>query len=112
MNLPCVGDCKKFYYNWLKGKYHVLCHEFETGLDYYRKAFENRYYGGKFLTVYLEELVVLIQKCGTKKTEYNHIHEWANALRLYIQETDKEKSEHLELRNTFEEVFPEEAFIK
>lgn len=111
MNLPYVGDCKNFYYNWLKGKYHVLCHEFETGLDYYKKAFDNRYYGGKFLSVYLEELVVLIQKCGTKKTEYNHIHEWANALRLYIQETDKDKSEHLELRNTFEEVFQEEAFI-
>ncbi|MBR4322244.1 hypothetical protein [Treponema sp.] len=42
----------------------------------------------------------------------NKICEWANAVRLYIQEIDKEKSEHFVLKNTFDEVFSEEAFIK
>ncbi len=112
LTIPIMGDCKKFYYNWFMGKYYVLCHEFEKGLDFYKNAFEYKYYGGKVLSMYLEEFVVLMQKCKEKKTELNHILDWANALRLYIYETDKDEKNRLSLRNNFEEVFPEEAFIK
>ncbi|MDD5929357.1 MAG: hypothetical protein PUC37_06070 [Spirochaetales bacterium] len=111
LNLPIMGECRNFYYNWFMGKYFVLCHEFEKGLDFYKKAFEYRYFGGKVLCMYLEEFIVLMEKCKSRKIELNHVHEWANALRLYIYETDKYKSERTALRNSFEEVFPEEAFI-
>ena len=104
-----IRICGAFFYNWFKGKYHVLCHEFETGLDFYRKAFGHRYFGGKFLSQYLSEFVVLMQKINVKKTEFNHIHEWANAIRLYI---DNVKENKISIQNSFDEVFPEESFIK
>ena len=112
LNLPVMGDCKNFYYNWFLGKYYVLCHDFEKGLEFYKNAFSYKYYGGKVLCMYLEEFVVLMKKCKHKKTELNHILDWANALRLYIYETDKDEKHRLSLRESFEEVFPEEAFIK
>ncbi len=112
LNLPVMGVCKQFYYNWFKGKYHVLCHDFEVGLEYYQKAFKFRYFGGKTLPYFLEEIVVLMQKCNLKKTELNHIYEWANAIRLYITEAGKTEADKVVLRNSFEEVFPKEAFIK
>ena len=112
LNWPIMGVCKQFFYNWFKGKYHVLCHDLEGGLKYYRKAFEHRYFGGKALPVFLQEFIVLIQKCNCRKTEFNKIHEWANAVRIYIQEIDKGKTEHFVLKNSFDEVFPEETFIK
>lgn len=107
-----LDKCKNFFYNWFKGKYHVLCHEFETGLDFYRKAFEHRYFGGKYLSQYLSEFVALMQKINVKKTEFNHIHEWANAIRLYIDKIDNVKENKISIQNSFDEVFPEEAFIK
>ncbi len=112
LNWPIMGVCKQFFYNWFKGKYHVLCHDFAGGLEYYRKAFEHRYFGGKALPDFLQEFIVLIQKCNCRKTEFNKIHEWANAVRIYIQEIDKGKSEHFVLKNTFDEVFPDDAFIR
>ena len=107
-----MGDCKNFYYNWFKGKYHVLCHQFDSGLDYYKKAFEYKYYGGKALPYFLEEMIVLMKKCKVGKIEQNHIYEWANALRFYIYESDKDNKTRIDIRTTFEEVFPEESFIK
>lgn len=107
-----LDKCRNFFYNWFKGKYHVLCHEFETGLDFYRKAFGHRYFGGKFLTQYLSEFIVLMQKINVKKTEFNHIHEWANAIRLYIDKIDNIEENKIAIQNSFDEVFPEEAFIK
>lgn len=112
LNWPIMGDCKNFYYNWFKGKYHTLCHNFDTGLSFYKKAFEYKYYGGKALPYFLEELIVLMQKCKGKKVELNHIYEWANALRFYIYETDKDEKHRIDIRTTFDEVFPEVAFIK
>lgn len=107
-----IGICGYFFYNWFKGKYLVLCHNFESGLEFYRKAFEYRYFGGKYLSQFLEEFVVLIQKCKCKQVEFNHIHEWANAVMLYIQNIDKGKSPSMEIKNDFDEVFPEAAFIR
>ena len=112
LNWTIMGECKNFYYNWFKGKYLVLCHEFESGLNYYKKAFENKYYGGKALPYFLEEIIVLMKKCKAGKVEQNHIYEWANALRFYIYESDKDDKTRIDIRTTFEEVFPEEAFIK
>lgn len=110
---PCeIKDCGHFFYNWFKGKYKVLCHEFETGLNFYRKAFDYRYFGGKYLTQYLSEFIVLIPKCDTKKAEFNHVHEWANAVQLYIEEIDDKTERKISIQNSFDEVFPEEAFIK
>lgn len=77
-----------------------------------RKAFEYRYFGGKYLTQYLSEFVVLIQKCKVKKTEFNKIHEWANAVRLYIAKIDEVEEYQISIQNSFDEVFPAESFIK
>lgn len=107
-----IRVCGNFFYNWFKGKYHVLCREFETALEFYRKAFEYRYFGGKYLTQYLSEFVVLMQKCKVGKTEFNHIHEWANAVRLYIAKIDEVEERKISIKNSFDEVFPEESFIK
>ncbi len=109
---PDMGECKSFYYPWLKGKYHVLCHDFETGLELYKEAFPYRYYGGASLPLYLEEFLVLIKKCDCKKPEFNKIHEWANAICIYLNEIDKDRQNYLTIRSSFEEVFPEKAFIK
>lgn len=110
LNLPVMGICKEFYYNWFKGKYHVLCHDFEGGLEYYKKAFENRYFGGKALYYFLDEIVVLMKKCNEKKVEINHIYEWANAIRLTI--CSRNNINNNDLQKSFNDVFPEEAFIK
>jgi len=107
-----IRVCGNFFYNWFKGKYHVLCREFETALEFYRKAFEYRYFGGKYLTQYLSEFVVLMQKCKVGKTEFNHIHEWANAVRLYIAKIDEVEERKISIKNSFDEVFPAESFIK
>ena len=107
-----IKECGHFFYNWFKGRYYVLCHEFEAGLNFYRKAFDYRYFGGKYLTQYLSEFIVLISKCDTKKAEFNHIHEWANAVQLYIEEIDDKTERKISIQNSFDEVFPEEAFIK
>lgn len=111
LSLEEIGVCSNFFYNWFKGKYHVLCSNFEKGLDFYRTAFKYRYFGGKYLSQYLSELVVIMQKCNVKKIEFNHIHEWANAVRLYIAKIDNVEDNKISIQNSFEEVFPIEAFI-
>ncbi len=108
---PVLGECKKFFYNWLKGKYYILCNNFEVGLKYYRQSFKYRYFGGKYLSQYISEFIALLQKCNTKKTEFNHIYEWANALRFCIKSTDKDNNSNCNLETDFDKVFPKEAFI-
>ena len=108
---PFLGESKNFFHNWFKGKYHVLCHEFDIGLNYYRKSFEHRYFGGKNLSQYISEFIALLHKCNSKKTELNHIYEWANALRFCIKQTDKNNNSNHSIETDFEKVFPKEAFI-
>ncbi len=107
-----IKICGNFFYNWFKGKYHVLCHEFETGLNFYRKAFKHRYFGGKYLSQYLSEFIALLQNCNVKKSELNKINEWATALDFCINQQDKTNGLKHNLDTNFEKNFPEESFIK
>lgn len=108
-----IGSCADFFYNWLKGRYFVLNHEFETGLNYYKTAFdEGRYFGGKYLSQYLEEFIAIIQKQNCKKKEFNQIHDWAVAMRFCLNKIDDDNGLNRNLRNDFDSIFPSECFIK
>ena len=107
-----IGVCADFFYNWLKGRYFVLNREFEKGLSYYKAAFEFRYFGGKYLSQYLEEFLALIQKQNCKKKDFNKIHDLAVAMRYCFEKIDKDNGLNRNLRNDFDEIFPSESFIR
>ena len=108
-----LGDCSVFYQNWFMGKLCVSKKDFENATKYYKTAFdEGRYFGGKYLSQYLEEFIAIIQKQNCKKKEFNQIHDWAVAMRFCLNKIDDDNGLNRNLRNDFDSIFPSECFIK
>ena len=107
-----IGVCSDFFYNWLKGRCLILNSKIEDGFYYYKKAFEYKYFAGKFLPDYMREILAVMKQLKCKKPEQNAIIEFAHAVQYSIN-NDNLKYQKLN-RNIdcdFKTVFPTEAFF-
>ena len=108
-----IGVCSDFFYNWMKGRYLVLKSKFEEGFTFYNKAFEYKYFAGKFLPDYLREFLAVMKKTKAKKTDYNPIVDFAHAVQYSINNDNmKYQKWNRNIDCDFENVFPKDAFFK
>ena len=79
----------------------------------YNKAFEYKYFAGKFLPDYLREFLAVMKKTKAKKTDYNPIVDFAHAVQYSINNDNmKYQKWNRNIDCDFENVFPKDAFFK
>lgn len=107
-----IGKCSDFFLNWFKGRYLVLKNHVQDSLNFYRKAFENKYFAGQFTADFIREILAVMEKCDCKKTDKNEIVDFAHALKFCINRGNKQYEELNRIIDcSFDEVFPKESFF-
>lgn len=107
-----IGECSEFFSNWFKGRYFVLKNHIEDSLKFYKKAFKNIYFAGRFMRDFLREILAVMEKCDCKKTDKNEIVDFAHALRFCINRDNKQYEKLNRIIDcSFDEVFPKESFF-